>query len=154
MLVCKWTPASYRPSTEKPGRGCYLLRLLQLSSCSSKLLFVSFPFLVTAYSVFYCTGSLGQVQLQCVACGLPEEQPGHCMKKSYLKCSDEYNSCVLCVSCGSVDRGRILRQNPEKSLKKFPPCYSQSPRQLCLEISISSNSRNLLQFLQFSNCTL
>jgi hypothetical protein len=30
----------------------------------------------------------------------------------------------------------------------------QSPQQLCLEISISSNSRNLLQFLQFSYCTL
>ncbi len=33
---------------------------------------------------------------------------------------------------------------PDKSLKSFPPCYSQSPPQLCLEISISSNSRNLL----------
>jgi hypothetical protein len=41
-----------------------------------------------------------------------------------------------------------------KSLNSFPPCYSQSPLQLCLEISISSNSRNLLQFLQFSYCTL
>ncbi len=44
--------------------------------------------------------------------------------------------------------GRILRRNPEKNLKSFPPCYSKSPLQLCLEISISSNSRNLLQFLQ------
>ena len=26
----------------------------------------------------------------------------------------------------------------------FPPCYSQSPLQHCLEISISSNARNLL----------
>jgi hypothetical protein len=33
--------------------------------------------------------------------------------------------------------------NPDKSLKSFPPCYSQSPLQLCLEIFISSNSRNL-----------
>jgi hypothetical protein len=45
-------------------------------------------------------------------------------------------------------RGRILGHNPDKSLKGFPPCYSQSPLhstvQLCLEISISSNSRNLL----------
>jgi hypothetical protein len=39
--------------------------------------------------------------------------------------------------------------NPDKSLKNFPPCYSQSSLQLCLEISISSNSRNLLQFLEF-----
>jgi hypothetical protein len=36
--------------------------------------------------------------------------------------------------------------------KEFSPCYSQSPLQLCLEISISSHSRNLLQFLQFSYC--
>jgi hypothetical protein len=41
-------------------------------------------------------------------------------------------------------RGRILGRNPDKSLKSFPPCYSQSPLQLCLENSISSNSHNLL----------
>ncbi len=29
-------------------------------------------------------------------------------------------------------RGRILGQNPAKSLTIFPPCYSQSPLQLCL----------------------
>ncbi len=29
-------------------------------------------------------------------------------------------------------RGRILVRNPDKSLKSFPPCYSQSPQQLCL----------------------
>jgi hypothetical protein len=34
-------------------------------------------------------------------------------------------------------RGRILRWNPDKSLKSFPPCYSQSPLKVCLEISIS-----------------
>ncbi len=44
--------------------------------------------------------------------------------------------------------GRILGRNPDKSLKSFPPCYSQSSLQLCLEIYISSNSRNLLKFLQ------
>jgi hypothetical protein len=33
---------------------------------------------------------------------------------------------------------RILGQNPEKSLKSFPLCYSQAPLQLCLEIYISS----------------
>jgi hypothetical protein len=38
----------------------------------------------------------------------------------------------------------LLGRNPEKSLRSFAPCYSQSPLQLCLEISISSNSRNLL----------
>jgi hypothetical protein len=36
----------------------------------------------------------------------------------------------------------------EEIQTKSCPCYSQSPLQLCLEISISSNSRNLLQFLQ------
>jgi hypothetical protein len=46
----------------------------------------------------------------------------------------------------SVRRGRILGRNPDKSIKSFPPCYSQSPLERCLEISISSSSRNLLQF--------
>jgi hypothetical protein len=36
----------------------------------------------------------------------------------------------------STSRGRILGRNPDKSLKSFPPCYSHSPLQLCLEISI------------------
>ncbi len=30
-------------------------------------------------------------------------------------------------------RGRILGRNPDKSLQSFPPCYSQSPLQLCFE---------------------
>ncbi len=42
--------------------------------------------------------------------------------------------------------GRILGRNPDKSLNSFPLCYSQSPLQLCLEISISSNARNLYSF--------
>ncbi len=50
--------------------------------------------------------------------------------------------------------GWILGRNPDKSLGSFPPCYSQSPPQFCLEISISLNSHNLLQFLQFSYFTL
>jgi hypothetical protein len=49
-----------------------------------------------------------------------------------------------------ADSGR----NPDKSLKSFPPCYSLSLLQFCLEISISSNSLNLLQFVLFSYCTL
>jgi hypothetical protein len=44
-------------------------------------------------------------------------------------------------------RGQILGRNPDRSLKSFPSCYSQSPLKLCLEISISSSPRNLLQFL-------
>jgi hypothetical protein len=33
-------------------------------------------------------------------------------------------------------RGQIRGQNPDTSLRCFPPCYSQSPLQLCIEISI------------------
>ncbi len=42
------------------------------------------------------------------------------------------------------------RPKAEKSLgsKSFSPCYSKSPQQLRLEISISLNSCNLLQLLQ------
>jgi hypothetical protein len=40
--------------------------------------------------------------------------------------------------------GRILGRNLDKSLKGFPPCYSQTPLQFCFGISISWNSRNLL----------
>jgi hypothetical protein len=40
-------------------------------------------------------------------------------------------------------RGQILGRNPYKSLMSFSLCNSQSSLQLCLEISISSNSRNL-----------
>jgi hypothetical protein len=46
--------------------------------------------------------------------------------------------------------GLFLGRKPDKSLKSFPPCYSQS----CIEVSISSSSRNLLQFLQFNYCTV
>jgi hypothetical protein len=60
------------------------------------------------------------------------------------------NSCIHSMDKkSSPHRGRILGRNPDKSLKSFPPCYKQSTLQLCLEICISSNSRNLLQFLQF-----
>ncbi len=50
-------------------------------------------------------------------------------------------------------RGRILGLNTDKSLKSFPPRYSKSPLQLYLEISISSNSCNVLQFQQFRYST-
>jgi hypothetical protein len=46
-----------------------------------------------------------------------------------------------------LNEGGILGRNLGKSLESFPPCYSQSPLQRCLEIFISLNSRNLLQFL-------
>ncbi len=42
----------------------------------------------------------------------------------------------------------FLDKIQKKNLKSFSLCYSKSPVQLCHEIFISSNSRNLLQFLQ------
>ncbi len=52
----------------------------------------------------------------------------------------------------------LLRPNSwtksSQKLQSFPSCFSKSPLQLCLEISISSNSRNLLQFLQFVTYTV
>ncbi len=42
-----------------------------------------------------------------------------------------------------ASRGRVLGRNPDKSLKSFPPCYSQLPLQFRLQISISSNSHLL-----------
>jgi hypothetical protein len=41
-------------------------------------------------------------------------------------------------------RGR----NPDKSFKSFPPCYSQSPLQLCPEISIFQAHATSFIFLQ------
>jgi hypothetical protein len=49
-------------------------------------------------------------------------------------------------------RGRILGRNPDKSLK-FSSLLFKTPL-LCLGISISSNSRNLVECLQFSYCTV
>jgi len=46
--------------------------------------------------------------------------------------------------CLSLSWGRILGRNQDKSLNSFPPCYLQSHLQLCLDISFSSNSHNLL----------
>ncbi len=54
-------------------------------------------------------------------------------------------SCTA-LSCSVLQRW-ILGRNPDKCLKGFPPCYSITPT-ACLEICISSNSRNLLQFLE------
>ncbi len=74
--------------------------------------------------------------------------------------SDSFYLCfepcwVHCITLYTVhlqiwlqSRGQILGRNPDRSLKSFSPCYLQSLLQLCLEISGSSNLRNLLQFLQ------
>ncbi len=53
-----------------------------------------------------------------------------------------------------LTRGQILGRNPDKSPKSYPLCYSQSPLQLCLEISNSSNSRNLLPVSTVGYCSL
>jgi hypothetical protein len=57
----------------------------------------------------------------------------------------------LSTSCSEAE---LFEEIQTKVLKVFLLCYSQSPLQLCLEISISSNSRNLLQFPKFRFCTL
>jgi hypothetical protein len=54
----------------------------------------------------------------------------------------------------AYSRDQILGRNPDKSRKSFLPCHAQSPLRLCLGISTSSNSLNLLQFLEFSYYTL
>jgi hypothetical protein len=55
-----------------------------------------------------------------------------------------FSGIVRAKSRFTLFRGRIPGRNPDKSRKSFPPCYAQSPLKLCLEISISSNSRNVL----------
>ncbi len=65
-----------------------------------------------------------------------------------------YELFLQCATASFSSGVRILGQKPDKSLKSFPSCYSQQLLQLCLEISIASNSRNLLQFLQFRWYTL
>ncbi len=73
-----------------------------------------------------------------------------------LSCTTLHCTALSCsipaLYCTEESWGRILGRNTDKCLKSFPPCYSQSPLQLWLKISISSNSRNLLQFLVFSYC--
>jgi hypothetical protein len=65
-----------------------------------------------------------------------------------------YQRSSSCLCFPFQGRGQILGRNPDESLKNFPPCYLQSPLQLCLEISFTSNSRNLLQIIQFSTIQL
>ncbi len=60
---------------------------------------------------------------------------------------------TLTNKIGCTLRGRIRGQNPDKSLQSFPPCYSQTPLQLYPEISISSNSCNLLH-ISSNSCNL
>ncbi len=45
-------------------------------------------------------------------------------------------------------RGRILGRNLDKSLESLPTCYTQSPLQLCLEISTSSTHATSCSFFE------
>ncbi len=46
-------------------------------------------------------------------------------------------------------RDRVLGRNPDKSLQSSPPCFTHSPLySFALRFFFSSNSHNLLQFLQ------
>ncbi len=51
--------------------------------------------------------------------------------------------CSNTIGEGGVSWGRILGPNWGKTLKSFPPGYAESSLQLCLEISISSNSQTV-----------
>jgi hypothetical protein len=51
-------------------------------------------------------------------------------------------------------KAEFLNEVQTKVLRVFLLAIHSHLIQLCLEIYISSNSRNLLQFLQFSYCTL
>ncbi len=65
-------------------------------------------------------------------------------------CTDLFENCSENSSLkGDLSNNTTLNP-PLFSLKNFPPCFSQSPFQHCLEIFISSNSL----FLQFSYCSL
>ncbi len=75
-------------------------------------------------------------------------QQGHyCQLMICQPCQRRISKFQSTLPC-SLFRGRILGRKPDKDLESFPPCYSKSPLQLSLEMSISSNSRNLLQFRQ------
>jgi hypothetical protein len=49
-------------------------------------------------------------------------------KQSIVTPKERYPNTAVLIMIQSI--GRILRRNPDKSLKSFPPCYSQSPLQL------------------------
>jgi hypothetical protein len=80
-----------------------------------------------------------------------ETRTGHATISLYLKIIIKnfagFFMCIEILIRRTYSVGRSLGRNPNNSLKSFPPCYSQSPPQHCLEIYISSNSRNLVQFL-------
>ncbi len=68
-----------------------------------------------------------------------------------------HRSCKICGTCKYMYilmsfTWNALRPNSwtkaRQNLQSFPSCYSQPSLQLCLEISISSNSRNLLHIKQ------
>ncbi len=64
---------------------------------------------------------------------------------------------VLCAfPAHSSAEAEILNEvQTKQSLQSFPPCNAESPLQLCLAIFISSNSRNLVHFLQcVTACTV
>jgi hypothetical protein len=59
----------------------------------------------------------------------------------------------------ALTRGRILGHNWDKSLKSFPPCYSQSPLLIVPNICdfpdpLSSSYKNIYSYLYRKNCCL
>jgi hypothetical protein len=71
----------------------------------------------------------------------------------YYSCSVGRPHRFLLTRRSYLCRGQSLGRVTDKSLKSFPPFYSQSPLQLSLEIYNSSNSSNLLH-ISSNSCKL
>jgi hypothetical protein len=128
---------SLHPGWERLGRG--KANLMEAEKCT--------PYRLACKELHTCTAaSLHQLQLR---------KYGNIYCNYSVKCTSSVTKFELGrypiqprpSFCRDRPKGRILGQNPDKSLKSFPPCYSQSPLQLCLEISISSNK--LMQPLKY-----
>ncbi len=70
---------------------------------------------------------------------------GHSNQMVVLKHFQSFSAILDSRHTFQATWGRILGRNPDRSLKSFLPCYLQLPLQLCHQISVSSNSRYLLQ---------
>jgi hypothetical protein len=87
---------------------------------------------------FYTLVSMSE--LPSIVCSDSNLKSQACSQSKMVQINIRVKYLIIFLSC------RIVGQNPDRSLKSFPPCYSQSPLQHCLVISISSYPCNLLHF--------
>ncbi len=75
----------------------------------------------------------------------------NCLRKSSTLWMQSKDDCLttwkISESAWTVQRPNSWTKSRQQGVKSFPLCYSQWSLQLRFEISISSNSRNLLQIL-------